>query len=506
MSVTSDEPFQVRAFALLGDSNIRRLVNKTSKCVHPQLKSAQVLSCNSLEIFAETLRQVNTVSNVCIISCLTNFITSSEGPSTISARVEPVVQDIRSALLELSFDNPNRHYMVSPPMYRTNPVWYRDGLPEVLTLFSHILSPDRPPNLHLLPSFATPDYEADGVHLTAYSGLEFVGHLFESSQDLLSNLESSVESVTIRNVESTRVLEDRVMVLEQDHRRLNRFVESKTAADAELADSRANEGFEDSFVITGLAPIPSQLVGKAWQDKAVADVQGVLVILMGREYDIVFVKNSTSRAREAEVSYNVQLSSVTESKQIRKKFGSFFLGNVDKRPDALKHVNIKILVTPETRIRISILKLLAQRYRDSNPGARAQVIHYEPRPRIKITPPQSASDRRIKTFNYVEAVQKLPCNFSSAEVAPIIRRIRPELVGQVRAIFVVLSDDQFREQLRRFDLKSRSQAAGAPDAQVAPAPVVPQPSGSGPSQGPSHKSGRNAKRGASSVLGGSAKK
>ena len=199
-------------------------------------------------------------------------------------RVEPVLQDVRSALLEICFDNPNRHYMISPPMYRTSPVWYREGLPEVLTLFSSVLSLDRPPNLHLLPSFPTPDYESDGIHLTAFSGLEFILHLFDASQELLSLLDSNPDLIPVKNVESTRVLEDPMMAIEQDHPRLNRVFESMTASDAELADFRANERFEDSFVITGLTPISSELVGKAWQDKAIKDVQEILVILMGKEY------------------------------------------------------------------------------------------------------------------------------------------------------------------------------------------------------------------------------
>ena len=120
---------------------------------------------------------------------------------------------------------------------------------------------------------------------------------------------------------------------------------------------------------------------------------------------------------------------------IRDKFGSFFLGKKDGRPDNLRHVNIKNRVTPETKTRIDILKLLASRYRASNPEGRAQVISFEPRPLIKLTPPPTASDRRVKVYNYVEAVRKLPCNFSSDEITPILRRINPELAGQVVLLF-----------------------------------------------------------------------
>ena len=469
--MASDHPIaQARAFAILGDSNIRNHITKTSCRANAQLKSAQVISCGHMGIFSESLSKVKSASAICIISCLTNFLASKkEGPSTVSSRIEPLIQDIREALFDACSQHPDRWYMVAPPMYRTNPTWYREGLPEVLTLFSQAFSGDRPGNFRLLPSFPTPDYEADGVHLTAFSGLEFVLHLFDSAQETLDTLDVSPETHSARSSEATRVLEDRVMVLEQDHRRLNRVVDGKIAIDAELADFHANERNEDCFVISGLPKIPDEVTGKPWQDQALRDVQAVLLLLMGKEMSIVFIKNSTSRGKDAEVTYTVKMSSVEESRSVRKKFGSFFLGGVNKRPDSLKHININNWTTPETKTRISILKLLASRYRTSNPGGKAQVIRYDPRPLIKITPPASATDRRVQVMNYIEAIKNLPCNFSSEEVSPIIRRLNPKLVGQVKALFTVIDDDQLREQLRKFDKKKSSH----PDTTPAPTETSP---------------------------------
>ena len=347
---------QLRAFALLGDSNIQRHINKASCRASPGLKSAQVLPCGHLEIFLDTLRKVKPEITICIVSCLTNFITGSDGPPTVSHRVNPVLQTIVSALAEFCSLQPDRLVLLSPPMYRTSPLWYREGLPEVLTLFSQAFQADRPSNLHLLSSFPTPDFEADGVHLTAYSGLEYIMHLFDSAEELIVKLESSPETVLLQSCETTRVLEDRVMVLEQDHRRLNTVVERRTAIEAELADFHANEKFEDSFVISGLPAISSDLFGKAWQDQAVKNVQAVLLILMGREYKIVFVQNSTSRAPGFEVKYTVKMAEVADSSAIRKKFGSFFLGGggKDSRPEALLGINIKNRVTPETNTRVEV--------------------------------------------------------------------------------------------------------------------------------------------------------
>ena len=130
--------------------------------------------------------------------------------------------------------------------------------------------------------------------------------------------------------------------------------EPRTAIEAELADFHANEKFEDSFVISCLSAISSDLVGKAWQDQAVKNVQAVLLILMGREYNIIFAQNSTSRVPRSEVKYTVKVSVVPESRSISKKFGSFFLGGggKDSRPEALLGINIKNRVTPETKTRV----------------------------------------------------------------------------------------------------------------------------------------------------------
>ena len=87
---------------------------------------------------------------------------------------------------------------------------------------------------------------------------------------------------------------------------------------------------------------------------------------MGREMSIHYISNATKRQADAIVAYNVKMVNVADSKAIRKKFGTFFLGGKDQRPEALKPYSIKNRITPETKIRIDILKLLAQRYRDAN--------------------------------------------------------------------------------------------------------------------------------------------
>ena len=132
------------------------------------------------------------------------------------------------------------------------------------------------------------------------------------------------------------------------------------------------------------------------------------------------------------------------------------------------------------------------------------MISYDTRPLIKITPPQSAKDRRVKTYTFVEAAKRLPCNWPESEVVPILRRINPDLLGQVRSLFIVLSDDQFRKVLNK--LKK-------PNADNQPARDVvaddDESSMTEPAAQPGNSKSRslNLKRGAASTAGGpSAKK
>ena len=109
-------------------------------------------------------------------------------------------------------------------MYRTTPLWYLDGLGEILSMFSSVMNPDRPRNLLLLKSFSHPELESDGVHLTPYSGYQYVQYLFDSTCELLQAQSQPPEAYVIAHTEAIRSLEDRVVVLEKDHQRLNQVI------------------------------------------------------------------------------------------------------------------------------------------------------------------------------------------------------------------------------------------------------------------------------------------
>ena len=122
---------QARCFTVVGDSNVRRNLTKTNSRACPLMVGAQLLNSTRLEVFDEVLRKIRTETNVCILSCVTNFITSSDDDSMVSKRVEPVLDEFATHVRDAAQRLPAVQFMVAPPMYRQTPTWYREGLPEV---------------------------------------------------------------------------------------------------------------------------------------------------------------------------------------------------------------------------------------------------------------------------------------------------------------------------------------------------------------------------------------
>ena len=103
-------------------------------------------------------------------------------------------------------------------------------------------------------------------------------------------------------------------------------------------------------------------------------------------------------------------------------------------------------MTTATLARIAILQLYGKRYEESNPGSSYKVIGYEPRPVLKIFPASDATDKRIQSYNFIEAVSTLPSSFTETEIDELLNRISPKLHGSLKSILVVVSDDMLKSR------------------------------------------------------------
>jgi hypothetical protein len=279
--------------------------------------------------------------------------------------------------------------------------------------------------------------------------LEYIYHIFDNAKSRIAALSQSPESLLLQVAEDSRLLADRVVILEQDHRRLNKDFEFKTAIDSEMADFSSNKDYEDFFIIEGVPRFSDNLSGKAWQEEAKAFVSRVITELTGSSHSIHFIQNITGRSQKAIPRWQVKMFSVDASKEIRSKFGSFFSKGSDSRPLTFKDISIRNRVTANTRVRIAIMKVLAKRYKTANAESKASVSGYESRPMLRLTPPSSSSDKKVKVYNFVEAVTKLPTCFTPTELATILPKVEAGFSGSLRAVFICLSDDLLRPSFGR---------------------------------------------------------
>ena len=208
--------------------------------------------------------------------------------------------------------------LVSPPLYRNHPIWYQQGLAQVASRFSSIMTTARPANLYLLPSFISQDLSPDGIHLTAVSGLHYVLHLFDQTDLQLSAVEMSGTAQFNQVKETVRHHEDRMVFLENRNQQLQQRVSHKIAVDAEFDDWVTNRSEEDWLVIRGL-PRLTQMSDRAWQDAArrqVADmIKLVLKLNKVRDLDftVLYVGNPLKHQKSGPTLYNVRLDSTYAS-------------------------------------------------------------------------------------------------------------------------------------------------------------------------------------------------
>ena len=95
--------------ALVGDSNTRRHMNPQNCRDRPPMASAQVKTCGKLEALSEVLRSLSSQVTICILACVTNFLTSIEGASSsASVRVQPILFEFRDVLLDYCSEQPER--------------------------------------------------------------------------------------------------------------------------------------------------------------------------------------------------------------------------------------------------------------------------------------------------------------------------------------------------------------------------------------------------------------
>ena len=326
----------------------------------------------------------------------------------------------------------------------------------------------------------------DGIFLTPVSGLHYVLHVFDQTEVILTVAQKDSDAKISTVQEAVRHHDDRLVYLENRHDRLSTHHDLKVAINAEINDWMLNRSEEDWFTVMGLPRLTCSR--REWPEAARKQVnrliQQVLDInqsdLEGR---ILVVSNPLAHRTTGMTVYNVKLSSVDASKTFRGMFSGFFKQHSPvKLPSALRGVQVRNKVTLQTRVRISILTQLGVNYKAANPGSSFKVRGFGPRPLLDITPASGSSGSSQpaypRKFNFIEAVRSLSSALSDDNLARIFQIIGNHNEGELRQLFVIISDDDRARGLELVKQALSRRDRGRPSASVSTSGVVRQP-GSG---------------------------
>ena len=361
---------------------------------------------------------------------------------------------------------------IVPPLYRHQPLWYHRNLALVATRFSQALSTAPPLNLHLLPSFTSQDLCPDGVFLTPVSGLHYVIHVFDQTSRQLELLQGDSDARLVQVQESVRHHDDRLSYLEGRHDRLSVSHDTKLAADAEFRDWMINRSEESWLTIQGL-PRLGQKGRREWQDAARKQVNDLfrLTLKLNKihlDYKVIVVSNPLRFRTSGVPVLNVKLDSIEASETIRELYSGFFRRDRPvPLPAHLKGVSVRNKVTKETRVRIAILQQLGANFVSRNPGTTIKVRGYDPRPTLLVLSPTSGGPdgsavASTKLYNFIEAVTSLPSSLSDDNLSRIFGVIGASYPGQLRNLFVIISDDD-RERCQGL-VRRRAAPSATPSA------------------------------------------
>ena len=435
-------------YSIVGDSNIRRNMTSMNIASRQTMSSCQVLDCPGLQELEGVLASIRDSSTVCVFSAISELLVHCEDRGSVQSSVEHVMTSLSAKLSILCKARSALNVMLAPPMYRTAPVWYRNHLAELADVFSKTFSRDKPPNLFLLPSFINQNLLDDGFSLNPVTGLHHLLHLFDESEKILHQSRFSVEEQFLTVSETGRSNRDRIVMLEHDHFSLASQVRHKFAADAEFNDWVLNRAEESWLTISGLPRLSGSLSRSDWQQAVKPQVRACLLEVVkffkvNIRFEVLFVTNPIKNPNTRLRILNVRLSSVDASKAIRDAFSGFFRNgsNGPHRPTNLRGIDIRNKVTFETRIRTAILRQLGQNYHDSTPGSSFKVRGFEPRPSLLIIPPSNASDSRVRSMYFMEAIGMLPTNLSDDNLIAIHRVIGGGFLGRLSSLFVIISDE-----------------------------------------------------------------
>ena len=444
---------------LIGSSNVARFY-KLDK--FKDFRQYNVAKCTTVESFRATISELE--EGFAIISVFENIVVDAaknkdKENATLENSIRQSIDEIMGLVKSTAERMPGTKIAIVTPLSRPSIKWFQEKSD---LMFDHIRKSIADMgascrNVFMIDCMckSLQQFEQDGVHLTADSGICFI-------EDILGKGERAFKAI---NVDLTADPEPGEVTLATTNSRIDDMVDRLTmrfdadnlmfARIREELDAAANLKREDRVVVNGItskSPLPSDNRQRLEKLKELA-----MDIFKEIKPDFVGKILFASQGRTAEGSLptvEVKLDKVEHAIAIRKAFA------IAKKNGALKghleKVFIANSVNPPTRVRIEIMKAILKKITTTRD--QAYVVGFIPRPVMHIK--KKGDQAPYKTYSFVDAIKYHGGSVEQEDLGGAYARAGRAFEGQLQQNFVLLRDSESGQAQNQFHAARQARGRG----------------------------------------------
>jgi uncharacterized membrane protein YgcG len=446
---------------LIGSSNVARFY-KIDK--FKDFRQYNMAKCTTIESFRATISELE--EGVAIISIFENLIVDAaknldKDDSALEKAILLSINEVMALVKTTAERMPGTKIGIVTPLARPSIKWFQGKFD---LMFGHIRKSIADMgatcnNVFMIDCMCTSlqQFEQDGVHLTADSGVCFIEDILGKGEkafkavrvDLTNDQEESSGEVTLATTNSR---------IDNMVDRLTRRFDSDNLMFARIReelDAAANLKREDRVVVNGVTsknPLPTDNRQRLEKLKELA-----MEIFKEIKPDFAGKILFASQGRTSEgtlPNVEVKLDKVEHAIAIRKAFAMAKKNGELK--GQLEKVFIANSVNPPTRVRIEIMKAIAKKI--STARDQAYVVGFIPRPVMHIK--KQGDQAPYKTYSFVDAVKYHGGAVEQEDLGGAYARAGRAYDGQLQQNFILLRDSESGQAQNQFHAARQARGRG----------------------------------------------
>jgi hypothetical protein len=427
---------------LIGSSNVYR----NYKAANFKYNEYAMVRCVDLESLDAHLTNLEPNETEVVISVLENILDKAARGGSGEERekaIDIVIKSFLGVVEDAAMKNPGTKFVLIDPIRRPKLDWYDNMLDEIKKKHKEVFNSMGLGNTSRVDvlSWASQEFEEDGVHLTKEAGKVFVGGILNAAEAIFQagfiDIADDDNRSEPKPTSANGVLERRIDRLEAniDERRWNdNLLFARTREELDMA---ANKLKEDRVVMTGLTsstPPPSDRAQKnLWLRKLVIDT--MKKIKPDFDGTISFINQGKNNGKEIPM-VEVKLNSVEAATGLRKAFA-------EKRKEgdgkSMGRLYVANSVSLSTRVRIDVMKAVAKKLTVNKDTA--HVASYSSRPILHVKTSRAGSSEVIsRAYTFVDTIIRYGSILNLEDLEEAYKKAGSAFKGQLEQHFVVLRE------------------------------------------------------------------